>query len=141
MLTLLSFVSLLGGTLIYNKYLQNWEFRTLLQLSTLCSVIGCIINLLLVLRVNIMLGISDLAFVILTGIISDTMSLAFSFLPTLVLFSKITPFHIEATVFAMLTGVFNFVNNVGGPLLGSFITTKFGVDGNHLDKFYILLII
>jgi hypothetical protein len=95
----------------------------------------------LVLRINVMLGINDLVFVVLTGIISDTMSLAFSFLPTLVLFSKITPLHIEATVFAMLTGIFNFVNNVGGPLLGSFFTRYVGIDGDHLDKYYILLLI
>lgn len=30
LLTLLGFVSLMIGTLIYNRYLQNWEFRTLL---------------------------------------------------------------------------------------------------------------
>jgi hypothetical protein len=114
MLTLLSYISLMGGTLLYNKYFKDFEIRSLLQMSQLCSVMGALINLVLILRLNItVLGINDLSFVVLTSIISDTMSLAFSFLPTLVLFTKITPNHIEASVFALLTGVFNFSNNVG----------------------------
>lgn len=30
LLTLLGFFSLLGGTMVYNKYFQDYEFRTLL---------------------------------------------------------------------------------------------------------------
>jgi len=81
-----------------------------------------------VLRLNLSLGIDDLAFVILTSIFSDTASLAFSLLPSVVLFAKITPVHIEATIFALLTGAFNFSNNVGSPLVGSYICQMFGVD-------------
>lgn len=94
-----------------------------------------------VLRVNVALGINDLSFVALTSVFGDTMSLAFSLLPTVVLFAKITPNHIEATVFAMLTGAFNFSNNVGSPLLGSFFCKIVGVDSQNLDKFYILILI
>ena len=141
LLTLIAFVSLMVGTFVYNKFLQAWEFRTLLQLSQVCSLLGCFFNLALVLRWNLLLGISDLAFVVLTGIISDTMSLAFSFLPTVVLFTKITPHKVEATVFACLTGAFNFSMGVGGPLLGSIICRAFGVDSQHLDRYYELIIV
>ena len=87
------------------------------------------------------MGISDIAFVISTGIVSDTMSLAFSFLPTVVLFTKITPHKVEATVFACLTGAFNFSNGVGGPLLGSIVCKAFGVDSQHLDRYYELILV
>lgn len=71
---------------------------------------------------------SDLIFVIFARIVSDTLALAFSYLPTVVLFTKITPKYIEATVFATLTGAFNFSSSVGGPLLGSFLCRLIGVN-------------
>lgn len=95
----------------------------------------------LVLRINIVLGISDIVFVIFNRIVSDTLSLAFSFLPTVVLFTKITPHYVEATVFAMLTGAFNFSVSVGGPMLGSFLCRMVGVNSENLDGYYILLTI
>lgn len=63
---------------------------------------------------------NDLAFVVITSTFSQTMSLAFSYLPIVVLFTKITPHNVEATIFALLTGGFNFATSVGGPLVGSF---------------------
>ncbi len=82
----------------------------------------------MVLRVNVALGIDDLVFVLINRIVSDTLGLAFSFLPTVVLFTKITPHYVEATVFATLTGAFNFSVSVGGPLLGSFFCKLVGVN-------------
>lgn len=96
--------------------------------------------MILVLRLNVPF-INDLAFVFFTNIISDTLSLAFSYLPTVVLFTKITPFSVEATVFATLTGAYNFASSVGGPLLGSFFCHLVGVNSEHLDKYYILIVI
>jgi hypothetical protein len=81
-----------------------------------------------VLRLNLSVGISDLQFTVLMSVFSGTAGLAFSLLPTLILFAKITPHHIEATVFAMLTGAYNLANNVGSPLLGSLFCTLYGVD-------------
>lgn len=89
-----------------------------------------------------MLGISDLAFIICTSSVVDTLSLAFSQLPTLVLFAKITPHHIEATVFAVLTGVFNLANFVIAPNIGVVVNKWFvGVTSQHLDRYYILVMI
>jgi len=87
--------------------------------------VSALINLVFVLRWNKLIGINDLVFVILTSLISDTMSLAFSFLPTLVLFTQITPSKIEASMFALLTGVFNLANSVAGPLGGGVLCRIF----------------
>jgi uncharacterized membrane protein len=87
------------------------------------------------------LGISDLVFVIINRTVSDTLGLAFSFLPTVVLFTKITPHYVEATVFATLTGAFNFSVSVGGPMLGSIFCRIVGVNSSNLDGYYILLLI
>jgi len=49
--------------------------------------------------------IDDLTFIFFTNIMQDTMNLALNFLPSVVLFTKITPFNVEATLFATLSGV------------------------------------
>lgn len=95
----------------------------------------------LVLRINVALGINDLVFVIVNRTVSDTLGLAFSFLPTVVLFTKITPHYVEATVFATLTGAFNFSVSVGGPMLGSFFCRLVGVNSENLTGYYKLLIV
>lgn len=69
------------------------------------------------------------------------MSLAFSFLPVLVLFTKITPHGVEASVFAMLTGLFNFSSGVGGPMFGSFLCKLFGVTTEKMDDYYKLILV
>lgn len=113
----------------------------MLQLSQLCSLAGALFTLALIYRVNIFLGINDVVYVFLTSVVSNTMSLAFSQLPSVVLYTKITPHHIEATVFAMLTGTFSFANTVGGPLLGSFFCTIVGVDSQNLNRYDSLICI
>lgn len=63
-------------------------------------------------------------------------------MPTLVLFAKITPDHIEATVFAVLTGMFNFVNTVLSPNAGIIVNKWFvGVTSQDLSGYYILSLI
>jgi membrane protein DedA with SNARE-associated domain len=110
-------------------------------MSQFLGLIGCLCNLAFALRLNVKYGIDDLTFVILLSIFGETTALAFTLLPTLVLFAKITPHHIEATVFALLTGTYNLANNVGSPLIGSFFCKWYGVDSNHLDKYSDLIII
>jgi len=92
-------------------------------------------TLLSVLRVNVALGINDLVFVIINRLFSDTLALSFSLLPTVVIMTQITPHHVEATVFATLTGAFNFSNSVGGPLLGSYFCKLFGVTSEDLSGY------
>jgi len=90
----------------------------MMRWSTLLGVLGCLITLVFAMRLNLSLGISDLTFVIVSSLITDTLSTAFSQLPVLVLFAKITPKNIEATVFALFTGVLNLSAIVISPNVG-----------------------
>ena len=71
------------------------------------------------------MGISDLFFIIFTTVITDTLAMSFSLMPTMVLFAKITPKYIEATVFALLTGCSNLSFAVLSPMVGAFINDMF----------------
>ena len=78
MLNLVAFIALLCGAVIYNSYLQQWEIRTLLQISQVCNLLSSLTTLMVVLKWNRLIGMSDLMFVFLTQTFSQTLSLAFS---------------------------------------------------------------
>ena len=52
--------------------------------------------------------------------------MAMLILPTMALFAKITPPGVEATIFAFLTGTWNFADGVLSPMVGAFLNNKFG---------------
>ena len=115
MTMIISYFTLLVGTFLYFKYLLKAEFRHLFKLSILIGFFGGFFSLAQVLRLNLMIGINDVFFVIFTSLVTNTLYYAYSNLPILVLFAKITPKHIEATIFALLTGVSNFSSSVLSP--------------------------
>jgi hypothetical protein len=103
--------------------------------------IGSVFTMLFVLRLNLLVGISDIVFIIFTSTIVDTLNLAFSLMPAMVLFARVTPNHIEATIFAFLTSI-NNLNGVVSSNVGVLINNLFvGVDQNNLEKVYILIAI
>jgi hypothetical protein len=86
-------------------------------------------------------GIPDLALLIFTETVLDTVSMAFIFLPMSVLFAKITPRNIEATCFALLAGISNFRSTARG-WIGSLINDRYvHVSKNDLSKYWVLLAI
>ena len=78
MLTVLGFVTLLFGTMVYNKYFKEYEIRKLLEWNIVIGFIGCFIGIAFALRLNKAMGVNDLVFVIFTTCVTDTLSLAFS---------------------------------------------------------------
>jgi len=77
-------------------------------------------------RWNVQFGISDLVFIIFTDVVFGCLSLALNVLPCLALFAKITPPGIEGTIFAFLTGSWNFADGVLSPMVGTEINSLFG---------------
>ena len=83
------------------------------------------------------MGINDLIFIIFTSVVTDILNLTFSQFPTLVLFAKITPKHIEATVFAFFTGIYNLSNFVLSPNIGVLVNKYFvGVTSSNIQNYY-----
>lgn len=78
MLTLIGFITLLTGTMAYERWLKNYEVRKLLQWNLMIGTLGCFIQLIFATRLNLALGLSDLSFVIVSSVITDTLSTAFS---------------------------------------------------------------
>jgi len=142
MLALVGSFSFLIGIILYNAFFKDTDVRKLLFAAILIGFVGSIFSLMFVLRLNIAWGISDIAFVMFTGIITDTFALAFSVVPPLVLFAKITPSHVEATMFAFLTSIINAANSFPGKMLGAAINKWFvGVTTEDMSKLWYLVVI
>lgn len=135
----LGYLSLSLGTIYYNMYLKEKECRTLLKYACFLGLFSSFFGYIFALRWNTIFGISDTVFIILTDVVIGTLSLAYTNLPIMVLFAKITPNHIEASCFAFLTGTLNFCNGVLAPMVGTKINDYFvGVTSKDLDKFHVL---
>lgn len=85
---------------------------------------------------NIKWGIPDLHFVIATNVVTNTLTTALFLLPTLSIYTRLTPKKIEATVYALLTSTFNLSSEIISAMLGSLITKWYGITDKNLDKAY-----
>ena len=76
MLSIMGYVSLLGGVIMYNKWFKHREIRTLLKYSLYLGFISQILNLAFILRLNLnWLGINDVTYILCTTSLTDTLLL------------------------------------------------------------------
>ena len=69
-------------------------------------------------RVNVSLGIPDFWFVLFTSTVTSSLIIGMITVPPLVLFAKITPKNVEATMFAFTTSVVVGSFQFGGRFTG-----------------------
>lgn len=110
--------SVLAATL-YQNGLKHHPFRDLLFWTQLILGLSGMLDLVLVLRLNLKLGIPDYIFAVIDESISQ-MTSELKWMPLLVLSSKLCPPGIEGTFFALLMSIDNaglFSSTWGGGLL------------------------
>ena len=78
LLTLLGYITLFLGTLIFKYFFEHRETRQLLSFFFIVSFISLILSLFLAMRWTVALGINDLVFLIASGVVTETFGLAFS---------------------------------------------------------------
>lgn len=142
MLNVFGYITMFAGTIYYNMFLKDREFRTLLKYACFLGIFGSFTSLAFVLRWNISLGINDSLFIMTTDLVTGTLGLALTLLPIQVLFAKITPENIEGSCFAFLTGTLNFCSGILSPQVGNYINHYFvGVKSEDMSKFWVLVTI
>lgn len=130
------------GTVFYKSYLKDTETRTIIFYSTAISVVSSFVHLAFAMRWNVQIGVSDIVFIIFTDVVFGCLSLALCVLPSLALFAKITPPGVEATIFAFLTGIWNFSDGVVSPMVGALVNKKLAhVTAADLNNYYKLMIV
>jgi MFS-type transporter involved in bile tolerance (Atg22 family) len=113
------------GTMYYKAYLKDTETRTVIYYSTIMCVFSTGLKCCFASRWNLLVGVSDVVFLVFTDVVFGCLVLAMNILPCLALFAKITPPGIEGTVFAFLTGTWNMADSVLSPMIGAQINSKF----------------
>ena len=142
MLSLSGYIALLMSSVLYNYYLNRFPIRRLAFLSVGISFFGCFLKISLVLRWNLDWGIGDFVFLLFSTLVTTTLVLSFINMPLNVLYTKITPPKIEATVFAFITSAnnlaFNFLSSMTGAMINDYYV---GVTNENMDNYYILVLI
>jgi folate/biopterin transporter len=138
-LALFSSVSSLFGILLYNLKFKSIQLRTILKWACIFGVILGIFTLILVTRVNKLIGIPDTLFVILDDIVLSIFY-KITLLPILVIATKVCPPGIEGMLFATIISA-NNLSNIIGKLLGGLLTKQMGITNDNFTNipFFIIL--
>jgi folate/biopterin transporter len=138
-LALFSSVSSLFGILLYNLKFKSIQLRTILKWTCILSVVIGIFTLILVTRVNKLMGIPDTLFVILDDIILSIFY-KITILPILVIATQLCPPGLEGMLFATIISA-NNLSNIIGKLLGGLLTKQFGITNDNFTNipFFIIL--
>ena len=127
------------GMVLYNNFLQGYEFKGILISTTIfCSVIS-LSQLLLVTRVNGSIGIPDEFFAIFcTFIVQVTGEL--NMLPILVLCCRICPKKIEGSLYALLMSTMNFGSMLSSQS-GGLLMLALGITQTNFKLLWALILI
>jgi len=151
-LTFLGFVDAIGylglftGIVLYQRYLTNVSYKRIFGGAQVILVMANLLDLVLIKRWNVEIGLPDELFLVGDTIFTETMRRFFD-MPMLVLAAQVCPQSIEATLFAMLMSLSNM-----GDAIGNFLGTTvlelldvtdcdYGGDGNMCSNLDVAVII
>ena len=133
MLTVVGGVFLTFSILLYQLVLYKYESRTLIFGTILLDIFAAIADLGFVLRWNVHLGIRDITWLLFGSTALMYLKNGLLFIVPFVLVSKITPAHVEATVFALAASIIGMTLGTG-KLVGAFWNQfAFKVDADNMD--------
>jgi len=141
MLGVMSFGAMLIGTQIYSIWFCGFEYRTMIIIDALISMLIQPMKYILVFRLNIKWGLPDLALIMFSSTVMEAFNQCLVYLPFTVLMAKICPRRIEATSFAVLVGLLN-LRELISAWMGSAINDNFvGVTKDDMSQYWVLLTI
>mmetsp|Transcript_29273 Transcript_29273/g.62230 ORF Transcript_29273/g.62230 Transcript_29273/m.62230 type:complete len:632 (+) Transcript_29273:152-2047(+) len=106
------------GVIIYQNTLSKWTFRTVLIFATVFGCLASIIDVIIIMRWNIAIGIPDKVFFLLGNAVVENLLGVMWGVASSAMFAKIAPPGMESAVFAYTVGISNYCNMVSS-LLGS----------------------
>ncbi|KAK8641702.1 hypothetical protein V6N13_011080 [Hibiscus sabdariffa] len=132
-------VGSLFGVLLYQNYLKNHPFRDILFWAQLLSGISGLLDLVLVLRINLKLGMPDYFFVMIDEAVSRMIG-RIKWMPFLVLSSKLCPSGIEGTFFALIMSI-DHIGLLSSAWSGGLVLHMLNVTRTQFDNLWIAIII
>lgn len=132
-------VGSLLGVLLYQNVLKNHPFRDILFWTQLLYGLSGMLDLILVLRINLKLGISDYFFAVIDEAVTHMIGRV-KWMPLLVLSSKLCPSGIEGTFFALLMSIDN-VGMLSSSWAGGLLLHVLEVTRTQFDNLWLSILI
>lgn len=140
-LTLLGAIALIIGIMIYQRYFKDTEPRTMIGMAIGLTIVSSFFDMCFVLRWNLAIGIPDILWVVCSSTAMSTLIFAFMILPPGVLLAKLTPAHVEATMYAFTSSITSAIFPMS-KFLGTFLNKfTFNVTNENLENLYKLYIL
>mmetsp|Transcript_27335 Transcript_27335/g.63644 ORF Transcript_27335/g.63644 Transcript_27335/m.63644 type:complete len:583 (-) Transcript_27335:119-1867(-) len=120
------------GMVVYNRWMQHWNYPQILMVGNLLSAGTQMLSCLVYSRWNLKLGINDHIFVLGSDAIQSVVQ-ELAWLPTMLLISQLCPKGCEATMFALLAGMSNLGASLGS-YFGAYMLVMLGVKPTGADN-------
>lgn len=137
-LQVVGYGTLITGSLVFNAFLKEKEFNVMLIAACLVNCFGAVMTMFYCRGFTF--GIPAFLYLLMTSTVMDTLYQTFNTLPLMILFAKIIPEKIEASLFAFLMGLSNLSYMVLSGNLANLINAVFvhidynPDDPNSLDR-------
>jgi len=122
----LAYCGLLLGSVLYSRYVRGVSFLRLFGACQLAAFALSLLDVLLVSRLNLRLGIPDRLFVLGSDALSTVLS-RLTMQPFLVLAARLCPPGCEASLYATFMSTYNFGHTLAGAS-GAALLAPFGVE-------------
>ncbi|XP_050233638.1 probable folate-biopterin transporter 3 [Mercurialis annua] len=132
-------VGSLCGVLIYQNLLKDHPFRDILFWSQLLYGASGLLDLVLVLRLNLRIGLPDYFFVVFDEAVSKMIG-RIKWMPLLVLSSKLCPAGIEGTFFALIMSI-DHVGLLSSTWAGGLLLHVLNVTRTQFDNLWMAILI
>lgn len=132
-------VGSLLGVLLYQNAFRNQPFRRVLLLAQLLFGASGMLDLILVLRINLILGVPDYAVVVFDAAVTHMIG-RLKWMPLLVLSSKLCPSGIEGTFFALLMSI-DHVGHFSAAWAGGTLLHALNVTRTTFDNLWLAILI
>lgn len=129
----------LFGVLLYQNFLKNHPFRDILFWAQLLHGVSGLLDLVLVLRINLKLGMPDYFFVVVDEAVSRMIG-RIKWMPFLVLSSKLCPSGIEGTFFALIMSI-DHIGLLSSAWSGGLVLHMLNVTRTQFDNLWIAIVI
>ena len=136
MSTLIAGVAVILGPIAYQHYCHSTQFPKLFFWSQIINVVQAVLMLLLALRVNSSLGLSDLLLYLLTGSFAEAVERMMTIIPSFIIMAKIIPPGVEGSMVALTATIINLNQFLIRGSFGALLNDLFvGVTTAHLEKY------
>ncbi|KAH6771954.1 Major facilitator superfamily protein [Perilla frutescens var. hirtella] len=127
------------GVLLYQNAFRHQPFRRVLLLGQLLFGASGMLDMILVLRINLIFGVPDYLVVVFDAVITHMIG-RLKWMPLLVLSSKLCPSGIEGTFFALLMSI-DHVGSFSASWAGGLLLHALNVTRTSFDNLWLAILI